>query len=125
MPVISNMPKDNHSTLQLYLDGPKNKFFTFFSSKSDNKKINSVLNAQCEAVKRVLRKKKIPYREFFFKKRNEEELGNIFTFFVIETLLLAKLMKVNPFDQPAVEQIKIETKKILGQNLPKTILDTP
>ena len=34
-------------------------------------------------------------------------------------------MKVNPFDQPAVEQIKIETKKILGQNLPKTILDTP
>ena len=124
-PIISNCPKDHHSILQLYLDGPKNKFFTFFSSKSDNKKINSVLNAQCEAVKRVLRKKKIPYREFFFKKRNEEELGNIFTFFVIETLLLAKLMKVNPFDQPAVEQIKIETKKILGQNLPKTILDTP
>ena len=124
-PIISNCPKDHHSILQLYLDGPKNKFFTFFSSKSDNKKINSVLNAQCEAVKRVFRKKKIPYREFFFKKRNEEELGNIFTFFVIETLLLAKLMKVNPFDQPAVEQIKIETKKILGQNLPKTILDTP
>ena len=124
-PIISNCPKDHHSILQLYLDGPKNKFFTFFSSKSDNKKINSVLNAQCEAVKRVLRKKKIPYREFFFKKRNEEELGNIFTFFVIETLLLAKLMKVNPFDQPAVEEIKIETKKILGQNLPKTILDTP
>ena len=124
-PIISNCPKDHHSILQLYLDGPKNKFFTFFSSKSDNKKINSVLNAQCEAVKRVFRKKKIPYREFFFKKRNEEELGNIFTFFVIETLLLAKLMKVNPFDQPAVEEIKIETKKILGQNLPKTILDTP
>ena len=124
-PIISNCPKDHHSILQLYLDGPKNKFFTFFSSKSDNKKINSVLNAQCEAVKRVLRKKKIPYREFFFKKRNEEELGNIFTFFVIETLLLAKLMKVNPFDQPAVEEIKIETKKILGQNLPKTILDIP
>ena len=124
-PIISNCPKDHHSILQLYLDGPKNKFFTFFSSKSDNKKINSVLNAQCEAVKRVFRKKKIPYREFFFKKRNEEELGNIFTFFVIETLLLAKLMKVNPFDQPAVEEIKIETKKILGQNLPKTILDIP
>ena len=45
---------------------------------------------------------------------NEEELGTIFTFFVLETILLARLMNVNPFDQPAVEQIKIETKRILS-----------
>ena len=46
-------------------------------------------------------------------KKNEDELGTIFTFFVLETILLARLMKINPFDQPAVEQVKIETKKIL------------
>ena len=45
---------------------------------------------------------------------NEEELGTIFTFFVLETILLSRLTKVNPFDQPAVEQVKIETKKILA-----------
>ena len=124
-PIISNCPKDHHSILQLYLDGPKNKFFTFFSSKSDSKKINSIVEAQCKAVKGIFKKKKIPYREFFFSKKNENELGTIFTFFVLETILLARLMKVDPFNQPAVEEIKKETKKILGQNLPKIILETP
>ena len=46
-------------------------------------------------------------------KKNEEELGLIFTFFVLETILLSRLMKVNPFNQPAIEQIKLETKKLL------------
>ena len=81
--------------------------------------------AQCKAVKTVFKRKKIPYREFFFSKKDENELGNIFTFFVLETILLSRLMKVDPFNQPAVEEIKDETKKILGQNLPKIILDTP
>ena len=34
LPLISNAPKDHHSLLQFYLDGPKDKFFTFFNSKS-------------------------------------------------------------------------------------------
>ena len=113
-PIISNCPKDHHSILQLYLDGPKNKFFTFFSSTIDNKRINSIVNAQSKAVKNVFKKKKIPFREFFFNKKNENELGAVFTFFVLETILLSKLMKVDPFNQPAVEEIKTETKKILG-----------
>ena len=71
------------------------------------------MNAQCDAVKNIFKLKKIPFRQFFFKKVNEEELGEIFTFFVLETILLARLMNINPFDQPAVEQVKIETKKIL------------
>ena len=57
-PIISNCPKDHHSILQLYLDGPKNKFFTFFSSTIDNKRINSIVNAQSKAVKNVFKKKK-------------------------------------------------------------------
>ena len=68
MPIVSTCPKDHHSLLQLYLDGPKDKFFTFFSSPvKNNKKIESIVNAQCKATKNIFRKKKIPYRQFFFK----------------------------------------------------------
>jgi len=113
-PSISTCPKDHHSVMQLYLDGPKDKFFTFFSSQTNkSKKIESVINAQCKATKSIFKKRKIPNRQFVFKKNNENELGSIFTFFFLETILLARLMKVNPYNQPAVEQIKTETKKYL------------
>tara|TARA_B100001105_G_C22311472_1_gene408305 strand:+ start:162 stop:512 length:351 start_codon:yes stop_codon:yes gene_type:complete len=78
-----------------------------------NKSIGSIINAQCNATKNIFEAKKIPFRQIIFNKKNEDELGTIFTFFVLETILLARLMKINPFDQPAVEQVKIETKKIL------------
>jgi len=131
-PMLSFGPKDHHSLLQLYIDGPKNKFFTFFNSISKKnkykiqknifpknmsflkkKKIDFVINAQCKATKNIFKLKKIPFREITFSKKNEEELGMIFTFFVLETILLSRLMGVNPFDQPAVELVKIETKKFL------------
>jgi len=63
--------------------------------------------------KKVFKLKKIPFRSFEIKKRNEETIGELFTFFMLETILLGKLMKINPFNQPAVELIKKETKKIL------------
>jgi len=131
-PMMSFGPKDHHSLLQLYLDGPKNKFFTFFNSskKQDkykiqknflpksmsflkNKNLNRIVNAQCEATKNIFKLKKIPYRQITFNKKNEEELGAFFIFFILETILLARLMNVNPFNQPAVEQVKIETEKFL------------
>ncbi len=131
-PSLSFGPKDHHSLLQLYLDGPKDKFFTFFNSlKTEgkfvtknkfilnnmdflkNKKIDKIINVQCKATKNIFKLKKIPYREITFKKRDEKELGMIFTFFVLETILLARLMHINPFDQPAVEEVKTETKKFL------------
>tara|TARA_Y100000590_G_scaffold459929_1_gene618140 strand:+ start:1259 stop:2467 length:1209 start_codon:yes stop_codon:yes gene_type:complete len=131
-PTLSFGPKDQHSLLQLYLDGPKDKFFTFFNSSTKvdkfkvakdivpknisflrNKNLGSIINAQCNAVKKVFRLKNIPYREITFNKKNETELGEIFTFFVLETILLSRLMRVNPFNQPAVEQVKIETIKFL------------
>ena len=118
-PSISICPKDHHSVLQLYLDGPKDKFFTFYSSiqkRNINRsysKIQKTINAQLEATKNIFNKKKIPFRHFVFDKNDESELGWFITFSVLETILLANLMGVNPFDQPAVEQIKNETKKIL------------
>ena len=49
------------------------------------------------------------------KKKDENSLGDIFIFFILETILLARLMRINPFDQPAVEQVKLETKKYLNR----------
>ena len=131
-PILSYIPKDNHSTLQLYLDGPRDKFFTFFNSSKKNvskkiskkiipnnmkflknKQLSSIINAQHRATKNIYNLRKIPFREITLKKNDEIELGTIFTFFVLETILLARLMNINPFDQPAVEQVKVETKKIL------------
>ena len=131
LPFISNLPKDNHSLMQLYLDGNKNCFFTFFDVKSRTKtKINkkkiffnnnylkkhslqSIKHAQKKATMKVFKSKNIPFRSFEVLKKNEETLGELFTFFMMETILLGKMMRVNPFDQPSVELIKKETKKIL------------
>ena len=132
-PIVSTCPKDHHSLLQLYLDGPKDKFFTFFNTSqkeykskvsqeiipSDmkflkNKNLEFIVKAQSSAVKNIFKLKKIPFREITFNKKNEAELGEIFTFFVLETILLSRLMNINPFDQPAVEEVKNETKKILS-----------
>ena len=130
-PLISTMPKDNHSLMQLYLDGPKQNFFTLFSvrEKDSNKIINSsilsshkyiknkrfseILNAQKKATEKVFFKNKIPFRSFEILNRNEEVLGELFTFFILETILLGKFLNLNPYDQPAVEMIKKSTKKIL------------
>ena len=60
-----------------------------------------------------LQKKNIPFRSFEIKKRDEKTLGELFCFFMLETILIGKALKINPFDQPAVEFIKKETKKIL------------
>ena len=131
-PILSFCPRDYHSLLQLYLDGPKDKFFTFLNSSEKenrfkvardvipnnmkflkNKNLKFIINAQCDALKNVFKLKKIPFRQITFNKKDEDELGEIFTFFVLETILLSRLMNINPFDQPAVEQVKIETKKFL------------
>ncbi len=130
-PIISTMPKDNHSLLQLYLDGPKNNFFTFFSvleKKSSKlhgpllfdqfsilkgKNFYEILNSQKKATENVFKKKNLPFRSFKVIKRNEETLGELFCFFILETILLGKLLKVNPFDQPSVELVKTETKRII------------
>jgi glucose-6-phosphate isomerase len=132
LPVISNMPKDNHSLMQLYLDGPKKNFYTFFNVLENetikiknknilkshvylkNKSIETIKHSQMLATEKVFISKKIPFRSFIIKKRNEEVLGELFCFFILETILLGRALKVNPFDQPSVELIKKQTKKILS-----------
>jgi len=131
LPIVSNMPKDNHSVMQLYLDGFNNNFFTFFyvrenkSLKINNKKLltsenhlkdkslDAIKYAQKKATENIFKKKQIPFRSFEIKKRDEKSLGELFCFFILETILLGKVLKLNPYDQPAVELIKKETKKLL------------
>ena len=131
LPIISSMPKDNHSLMQLYLDGFKNNFFTFFyvhenisdkiNSKSllpelkklKNKNASNITFAQKKATENVFKKKRIPFRSFEIKRRSEKTLGELFCFFLLETILLGKALKLNPYDQPSVELIKKETTKLL------------
>jgi len=133
LPVISNMPKDNHSVMQLYLDGFQNNFYTFFYThepKSErinsskilssqkflkSKNLSNIMYAQKIATEKIFQKKKIPFRSFEIKKRDEKTLGEIFCFFILETILLGKSLNVNPYDQPSVELIKKETRKLLIQ----------
>ncbi len=130
-PVVSTAPKDHHSLLQLYLDGPKDKVFYVISSKCKNninikknlffnkykflknKKLEKIILSQKNAFISVLKQKKIPYREIQINTFSEETLGELFSFFIIETFLIAKLINVNPFNQPSVESVKNQTKKNL------------
>jgi glucose-6-phosphate isomerase len=131
LPVISNAPKDHHSLLQLYLDGPRDKLFNIFSIKQkskekisinnigsqnflNKKKLNDIKNSQKKALIKSFKKNKIPFREFLIKSVNEEVLGKLFSFFILETVIIAKLLKINPYNQPAVEQVKVYTKNILS-----------
>ena len=133
LPIISSAPKDHHSLLQLYLDGPKDKIFYIFSLKNSKtsstinaKKISSDLkflhkkslekikNSQKDALIQSLKINKIPFREFKVFNTNESTLGELFSYFILETAMIAKLTGINPFDQPAVEQVKKFTRKILN-----------
>ena len=131
LPIISTMPKDNHSLLQLYLSGFKSNFYTFYIVNETNssklnpkllfkefnflkrKKTYQILNAQRLATIKIFKAKKIPFRSFYINKRNEQTLGELFCFFTLEVILLSHLLKVNPLNQPEVELVKKETFKIL------------
>ena len=131
LPVVSSMPKDNHSLMQLYLDGPKKSFYTFFNVLDNNvikindniltshkylrnQSIEKIKQSQMLATEKIFTSKKLPFRSFRVLKRDEKSLGELFCFFILETILLGRALKVNPFDQPSVELIKKETKKILS-----------
>ena len=132
MPIVSSAPKDHHSLLQLYLDGPRDKLFNIFSFEKNlkskinikkniginiflnKKKLSEVKAAQKQALIKALKRNSIPYREFKIKAINELVLGKLFSIFITETIIIGKLLKLNPFDQPAVEQVKVDTKQLLS-----------
>ena len=84
--------------------------------KESGKSLSEITLAQKKATENVFKKKKIPFRSFEIKKRDEKTLGELFCFFILETILIGQSMNLNPYDQPAVELIKVETKKLLIKN---------
>jgi len=132
LPLVSKAPKDHHSLLQLYLDGPRDKIFYIFSSESNNRrKIKSthlnenfrylnnkdfgkIKKSQKNALLQIFKKNKIPFREFKIKDFSENTLGELFSYFMLEISIVGKLAKINPYDQPAVEEMKLLTKKLLS-----------
>ena len=132
LPMISSAPRDHHSLLQLYLDGPKDKLFYIFSAEDQssdkivipknlenisflhNKKLQVIKKAQKKALIKTFKNNNIPYREFAINDLNENVIGELFSYFILETILVADLTNVNPYDQPSVEQVKYLTNRILS-----------
>ncbi len=130
VPINSMGTIDQHSQLQLYLDGPKDKFFTFITAQSHqhdfaikdlkacptlfgSKKLSQIVEVEQETTIEVLNQKKLPIRIFEIKKLDEEVLGGLMMQMFLETILIAYVKEINPFDQPAVELRKELAKKIL------------
>jgi len=134
-PVPALGPLDQHSQLQLYLDGPLDKLFTFFLVQASqqgpfisplekapqetsylfNKTAQEVLEAQCKATYDTLKNHNLPIRLFTFKGLKEREFGALLMHFILETILTAYLLDVNAFDQPAVEESKRLTQAYLSK----------
>jgi glucose-6-phosphate isomerase len=129
-PIISECPKDHHSIMQLYLDGKRNKFFTFFktiNSKSDQpikdyfdqkfkkSSLNNIVDAQFNATIKVFKKNLIPFRVIFIdQKKPIQSFISLLVYSMLETAILCKALDLNPFNQPAVDAIKKETYSLLS-----------
>ena len=125
---------DQHSQLQLYLDGPKDKFFTFIKSsyknkglKIDleimkeesvnylvNKTMGDLMHAEQDATIDTFKLNNFKFREILLDEINEESIGSLMAESIIDTIAACIYFDVDPFDQPAVEQGKILTKKYLS-----------
>lgn len=132
-PLISIGSNDLHSMVQLYLGGPKNMFTTFIRTTEKGivdipdtpvlpgivegiagKSFNNIIEAIYEGVKVAYRKRTLPFAEIVISKISPRTLGAFMQFKMIETMYLARLMGLNAFDQPNVEEYKVETRKLLA-----------
>ena len=127
---------DQHSQLQLYLDGPRDKFFTFITTDHSNnglklnndlfkntdfqyfqnKKMGDLMQAEQRATIETFKGNNFSFREIFLPKIDEENIGKLLAMSFIETIAACIYIDVDPFDQPAVEQGKILTKKYLNKS---------
>ena len=130
-PINSMGTVDQHSQLQLYLEGFHDKFFTFISAKKNNfdfiikdlvgcetlfgnKKLSQILQIEKDTTIEVLKQKKLPIRVIEINKIDEVSLGALMMQMFLEIIVIAYALNINPFDQPAVELRKDLAKKILA-----------
>lgn len=133
-PIDALGPLDQHSQLQLYLDGPKDKLFTVLTleqaglgPKADadmarrigaddlaGRSFGDIVDASGRATADALAARGLPVRRLSVARLNEESLGALFMHFMLETLLAADLFGVDPFGQPAVEEGKVLMRQYLA-----------
>jgi len=132
LPVNALGTVDQHSQLQLYLGGPNDKFFNLiFAEKTnstevlslskeidlgylDGKSFGDLLDASQRATAETLIRHGRPTRIFHIQQPNEEAVGALMAHYMLETMLTARLLGVNPFDQPAVEENKALARNYLA-----------
>lgn len=128
-PILARGTIDQHSQLQLYLDGPRDKFFTFLTYRPtvhqamtthdpdlaflNQRSVGDLFLAEALATRTSIEKRGIPFRLIDIQKLDEHSMGELFVYFMVETVLLADLLLVNPFDQPAVEEGKTMTRAFM------------
>ena len=133
---------DQHSQLQMWLDGPKNLIFTIVIPKKrtddfkvknnknilpaylNNKRMGDLLNIMAESTAAELRKAGAYVRIIYIEDDKEESVIKLMTSFILEVSLIGKLIGINPFDQPAVEKVKLRVKKNLKQNARNKFITT-
>lgn len=131
-PINSMGTIDQHSQLQLYLEGPRDKFFTFFVTKkhrSDTlvqdlkevktlfggKRLSEIVKVESRTTIQVLEDKNLPIRLFKIDELNEEALGSLMMHMFLEVVLIAQVRNIDPFDQPGVEIRKKLAKELLNK----------
>ncbi len=128
-PIAAYGTVDQHSQLQLYLDGPKDKMFTVLATHHkglgspvqskgtlSGHSMGDLMQAEQQATIETLSRRGSPVRVFDIPAVNEQALGGLMMHFMLETMIMARLMKINAFDQPAVEEGKILAKKYLTED---------
>ncbi|WP_375593952.1 glucose-6-phosphate isomerase [Algihabitans albus] len=129
---------DQHSQLQLYLAGPWDKMFSVLrmDTKSEGRRVDpellddprldylagrrmgDLLDAEARATADTLIRNGRPTRQILIETLDEDTLGGLFMHFMLETILAAHLLEVNPFDQPAVEEGKVLAREYLERIAP-------
>ncbi len=129
-PIKGLGPNDQHSMLQLYLDGPQDKMYSlFYVEELDsnrlktcqhkelgfiaNKKLQDINNANFEATIYSLNFKGLPIRQIMLKDLSAKTAGSLIMHSMLEIVMLGHLMQLNPFNQPAIELLKKESMKIV------------
>jgi glucose-6-phosphate isomerase len=134
-PLAALGPVDQHSQLQLWLDGPRDKLFTVLTTGATGRgprieqgfadkagaaflgghAIGDLVSAEGRATADTLASNGRPVRSIHVERIDERTLGALLMHFMLETLLAARLLDVDPFDQPAVEEGKVLAKRYLAE----------
>ncbi len=134
-PLAALGPVDQHSQVQLYIAGPRDKLFSVVTVAAaglgpridgelarlagepgfTGKTIGDLVAAEGRATAETLAKNGCPVRTLHLPKLDEAALGELLMHFMLETIIAAHLLGIDAFDQPAVEEGKVLAKKYLTQ----------